>query len=114
MADPAGQILLADIGATNARFALLREDGEIGPVRIRPVAEYPRFTDAVADFLQGQGAAPAAAVLAVAGLVEDERAVMTNCPWGGDAAGLREALGTSARPGVKQFEAAARLPPAPK
>src|SRR5262249_8466963 len=114
MADPAGQILLADIGATNARFALLREDGEIGPVRIRPVAEYPRFTDAVADFLQGQGAVPAAAVLAVAGLVEDERAVMTNCPWVVDAAELRQALGTSAVRVINDFEATAWSLPALK
>ena len=48
MADPAAQILLADIGATNARFALLRRGGDIGPVRTLAVADYPQFTDAVA------------------------------------------------------------------
>jgi len=70
MADPAAQILLADIGATNARFALLRRGGEIGRVRTLAVAEYPRFTDAVAAFLAGERAPVAGAVLAVAGPVE--------------------------------------------
>ena len=70
MADPAAQILLADIGATNARFALLRRGGETGPVRTLAVADYPRFTDAVAAFLAGERAQPAGAVLAVAGPVQ--------------------------------------------
>jgi glucokinase len=114
MADPAGQILLADIGATNARFALLREGGEIGPVRTLAVADYPQFTDAATAFLRGQGVALAAAVLAVAGPVEDERAVMTNCPWVIDAAELRRLLGTSAVHVINDFEATAWALPALK
>jgi glucokinase len=111
MTDPARQILLADIGATNARFALLRQ-AEIGPVRVLPVAEYPRFIDAVTAFLQSQGATLAGAVLAVAGLVEDERAVMTNCPWVVDAAELRRALGISAVRVINDFAATAWSLPA--
>ena len=107
MADPAAQILLADIGATNARFALLRRGGEIGPVRTLAVADYPRFTDAVAAFLAGERARPAGAVLAVAGTVEGERAVMTNCPWVIDAAELRQVLGVAAVRVINDFEATA-------
>ncbi len=107
MADPAAQILLADIGATNARFALLRRGGETGPVRTLAVADYPRFTDAVAAFLAGERARPAGAVLAVAGPVEGERAVMTNCPWVIDAAELRQALGVAAVRVINDFEATA-------
>jgi glucokinase len=112
MADPAGQTLLADIGATNARFALLREDGEVGPVHTLAVADYPLFTDAVTAFLRGQGAVLAGAVLAVAGAVEDERAVMTNCPWVIDAAELRRLLGMSAVRVINDFEATAWALPA--
>src|ERR1700751_1371271 len=107
MADPAAQILLADIGATTARFALLRRGGEIGPVRTLAVADYPRFTDAVAAFLAAEGASPAGAVLAVAGPVEGERAVMTNCPWVIDEAELRRLLGVPAVRVINDFEAPA-------
>jgi glucokinase len=107
MADPGAQILLADIGATNARFALLPRGGDIGPVRTLAVADYPRFTDAVAAFLKAQGASPAGAVLAVAGPVEDGRAVMTNCPWVIDAAELRRALAIPAVRVINDFEATA-------
>src|ERR1700736_2920288 len=107
MAGPAAQILLADIGATNARFALLRRGGEIGRVRTLAVAEYPRFTDAVAAFLAGERAPVAGAVLAVAGPVEGERAVMTNCPWVIDAAELRQVLGVAAVRVINDFEATA-------
>jgi glucokinase len=107
MADPAAQILLADIGATNARFALLRRGGEMGPVRTLAVADYPQFTGAVAAFLAGQGASLAGAMLAVAGLVEGERAVMTNCPWVIDAAELRRVLGVAAVRVINDFEATA-------
>jgi glucokinase len=106
MADPAAQTLLADIGATNARFALLRR-GEMSPVRTLAVADYPQFTDAVAAFLAEQGAPLAGAVLAVAGPVEHERVVMTNCPWVIDAADLRRVLGISAVRVINDFEATA-------
>ena len=54
MAEPGAQILLADIGATNARFALLPRGGDIGPVHTLAVADYPQFTDAVAALQRAQ------------------------------------------------------------
>ena len=73
--------LLADIGATNARFSLLA-NGVLGPVVNFEVAGFARFADAVADFLKTNGdQAPRAALLAVAGPVEGNRARLTNCPW---------------------------------
>ena len=107
MADPGAQILLADIGATNARFALLSRGEDIGPVRTLAVADYPQFTDAVAAFLKGEGASPGGAVLAVAGPVEDGRAVMTNCPWVIDAAELRRLLRVPTVRVINDFEATA-------
>jgi glucokinase len=112
MADPAGQFLLADIGATNARFALLRKGGDIGPVLTLAVADYPQFADAVAAFLGAQRPPLAGAVLAVAGPVEGERAVMTNCPWVVDAAELRRVLDISAVRVINDFEATAWSLPA--
>lgn len=107
MANPGAQTLLADIGATNARFALLSQGGDIGRVRTLAVADYPQFTDAVAAFLAGEGASLGGAVLAVAGPVEGGRAVMTNCSWVIDAAELRRLLGVSAVRVINDFEATA-------
>jgi glucokinase len=81
--------LLADIGATNARFSLLA-NGVLGPVVNLEVAGFPRFADAVTDFLKTNGdQAPGSALLAVAGPVEGERSRLTNCPWIIDGVELR-------------------------
>lgn len=86
--------LLADIGGTNARFALLLE-GAPGPAVNLPVKDYPTAYDAVAAALDRLGAAqpPAVAVLAFAGPVDAGRAVMTNAGWDTTAAELRERFG---------------------
>jgi glucokinase len=47
----ASAVLLGDIGATNARFALMT-DGLLGPVKWIAVARYPQFADAIEDLLQ--------------------------------------------------------------
>lgn len=85
--------LLADIGGTNARFALL--DGALGQVIRLPVADYPTAYDAVAAALQQLGArqTPAAAVLAFAGPVDVRRAVMTNAGWDTTREELRARFG---------------------
>ena len=43
--------LLADIGATNARFALLQND-EITRIKTMMVADYERMEDAIAVYLK--------------------------------------------------------------
>jgi glucokinase len=75
-------ILLGDIGATNVRLALLSND-VLGPINWFAVAEFPRFSDAVNAFLDRhcrQLSVPEA-LLAVAGPIEGDRCVLTNCPW---------------------------------
>jgi glucokinase len=112
MAEPDEQILLADIGATNARFALLRQGHGMGPVRTLAVADHPQLTDAVAAFLDGHRPPLGAAMLAVAGPVDGERCALTNCAWTVDAAELRRVLGISAVRVVNDFEATALSLPA--
>ena len=99
--------LLGDIGATNARFALVT-DGVLGPVKSLEVAKFPKFGDAVTHFLAGHsGQAPVTrALLAIAGPVEGERCALTNCPWVIDAAEMRGSLSLQARL-VNDFEATA-------
>jgi glucokinase len=74
--------LLADIGGTNARFALLDGDA-LGPPLILPVADHPTVEDAVATALArlAPGGGVAAAVLALAGPVVAEPVRLTNAPW---------------------------------
>lgn len=113
MLSSSGQpILLGDIGATNARFALVT-DGELGPVRSLEVAKFARFADAVTHFLGGHPgqARIAHALLAIAGPVEGERCALTNCSWVIDAAEMRQTLSLHAKL-VNDFEATAFSLPA--
>ena len=107
----AKRILLGDIGATNARFALLA-DGQLGPVKSFDVVGFPRFTDAAAIFLKEHcdRAAVTKAVLAVAGPVEADGCVLTNCSWVIDARELYQTLGLEARI-INDFEAVAHSLP---
>jgi glucokinase len=78
--------LLADIGGTNARFALL-DGGQIGPVEHTKVADYATVADAIAAFLTrhaGRGSTDAA-ILDVAGPIENNRVTLTNSRWTIDA-----------------------------
>jgi glucokinase len=74
--------LLADIGGTNARFAILA-DGELGQPRHFDAAAYPTALDAMRDFLRDlpQAAQPSSAVLAAAGPVQAGRIHLTNSKW---------------------------------
>src|SRR3984957_18649967 len=103
----AKHVLLGDIGATNARFALLA-NGALGPVKSFDVAEFARFADAAATFLKDhcQQTKVTNAILAVAGPIERERCVLTNCSWVIDARELYETFRLEERI-VNDFAAAA-------
>ncbi|MFL6797575.1 MAG: glucokinase [Xanthobacteraceae bacterium] len=100
--------LLADIGASNARFALLA-NGLLGPVRYFSVTDFPRFLDVLAAFWEQdcRGLPVTQAVLAVAGPIEANRCVLTNCSWVVDAQELSEAFGFDSVRVCNDFEAAA-------
>ena len=85
--------LLGDIGGSNARFAAAAGGG-IDELRVLEVQEYPRFEEALQEYLDGlrrSGAfrsLPAAACLAVAAPVDAQPLRFTNSSWVVD----REAL----------------------
>src|SRR3984893_147561 len=110
--DPDGLVLLADIGGTNARFAL-RSGRKTGPVKHLAVSDHKRFDDALTAFLDREagGRKVEAAVIAVAGPVRMGRAEFTNSPWTIDADALRKGLGFKAVSVVNDFEAIARALP---
>jgi glucokinase len=101
------RILLGDIGATNARFALL-EGGEFSALEWMIDANYPQFADAVCAFLERRGRPRlTGALLAVAGPVHDNRCQLTNRPWLIDGAALCQSLRLEWVRIVNDFEATA-------
>ncbi|NGM20238.1 ROK family protein [Roseomonas stagni] len=104
--------LLADIGGTNARFALLAED-RIGPPVILPVSRFPTPEAAMAAALErlAPGQMIDAAVLAVAGPVSGGTARLTNAPWRFEEAAIAAHFGVRRARLVNDFQALAHALP---
>ena len=102
------KVLLADIGGTNARFALLA-GGTVGTIAHMAVSGYDSFREALDKYLGNlpEAGTIGAAVLAVSGVVQNGRCALTNNPWVVDAADLRNAYGFSAVRLINDFEAVA-------
>ena len=100
-------ILLGDIGATNARFALFA-NGVLGAVTSFEVAKFARFADVIAIFLKDRCREfrVKRALLAIAGPVKGERSVLTNSSWVIDTPELRATFKLEARI-FNDFEAVA-------
>jgi glucokinase len=98
--------LLGDIGGTNARFAVL-DGGLIGPIEHLAVSSHSSALDTIGDFLNGAGGRVDAAVLGVAGPVQDGRCVVINSQWVVDADELKTKFGLKSARIVNDFEAIA-------
>jgi glucokinase len=74
--------LLADVGGTRTRFALLEGD-RLGAIESVPTGAYSSAVDAFHHFLNGQaeGVAVEEAVIAAAGPVSGGRCKLTNASW---------------------------------
>lgn len=107
MADP---VLVADIGGTNARFALAALDGPSPSVshmqRFR-AEDFETIRDAADAYLEAVAAKPKAACFAVAGPVTDAVIEFTNSRWVLDIAHMQSALGLERFLVVNDFEALA-------
>lgn len=101
--------LVADIGGTNARFAIV-DHGRVGKVRAYPVADFNGPAAAVRKFLGELEHRPRirSAVLAVAGPVEGGRARLTNGAWKFGTGEVAAELGIEAIRLVNDFAALAR------
>ncbi len=79
--------MVADIGGTNARFALVDSDGKTHHVRQYPCRDYPHLADACEAYLaqiaaeEAGFARPRAAAIAVASPVAGDDVRMTNHVW---------------------------------
>jgi glucokinase len=105
-------LLVADIGGTNCRVGVVDAAGE-PPRRLETVAtaSAPTAEAALAAVAQRHGLQPRAVALAVAGVVQDGRADLTNSDWTFDIAGICRRLGVASGLLVNDFAAlAASLP----
>lgn len=83
--------LLADIGGTNARFAL--SDGtRLFAIQTLPTADYPTLQDAIRAYLQAQGETVAQAAIAIANPVTGDHIQMTNHHWSFSIAAMQYEL----------------------
>jgi len=104
--------LVGDIGATNARFALVAPDGEISKTRVLLCDDYPTIADAITAYLaDASGTKPVAAVLAVAASPTGDEVSLTNHPWTFSIAALRQAIGLERLKVVNDFHANAAAVP---
>jgi len=73
--------IIADIGGTNARFALV-DKGVISDIRVLGCADFPTLADAANTYLKDSGAKPEAGAFAVATSLDGSDSVsMTNHAW---------------------------------
>lgn len=75
--------LIGDIGATNARFALVQSDGIATRARVYASNDHPSLIDAIEAYLieASPPARPVQAALAVAAPVTGDQVTLTNHPW---------------------------------
>jgi glucokinase len=104
--------LIADIGATNARFALVGAAGAVEHVRVLACDDYATISDAIAAYLAADSLpSPRAAALAVASPVTGDLIALTNHPWSFSIAALKQHLALDRLIVVNDFTANALAMP---
>jgi len=106
-----GPRLVADIGGTNARFALETAPGQLDRIATLACADYLRFSDAIRSYLRQCGATVRHAAIAIANPVGNDRVRMTNHDWEFSVSATRDALGLETLLVVNDFAALARAVP---
>lgn len=104
--------LVADIGGTNARFALVtgKTDGNflLDHVAILNTAHYPDFQSALRTYLaQNPGIHPKSACIAIAGPVAEDFIKMTNLSWEFSCREIAEMFGLELFVAINDFAAVA-------
>ena len=107
-----GPRLLADIGGTNARFALETAPGEISQIRVYPCAEYPGVEDVLKKYLKDTKVGRVNhAAIAIANPVDGDQVSMTNHNWTFSIEATRRTLGFDTLLVVNDFTALAMALP---
>ena len=107
-----GPRLLADIGGTNARFALETGPGEIAQIRVYPCAEYPGIEEVLKKYLKDTKIGQVNhAAIAIANPVDGDQVSMTNHNWTFSIEATRRSLGFDTLLVVNDFTALAMALP---
>jgi glucokinase len=112
-----GPRLLADIGGTNARFALETAPGHFSLIQVLPCAAYPTLADALKAYLAGADVQAACAAplrhaaLAIANPITGDFVRMTNHHWEFSIEALRLECGFATLVVANDFTALARALP---
>ncbi|MAS87487.1 MAG: glucokinase [Micavibrio sp.] len=103
------QGLIADIGGTNARFALVNAAANITNEIILKCDSYSSINEAISAYLQQVDlkSAPKRASLAIAGPVKGDQINMTNHPWSFSIKALKDEFGFEKLTVMNDFEAVA-------
>lgn len=99
------QRLVTDIGGTNARFALVDEEGCLTDEQTLQTKDFPGLVEAAMSYLAGRSIIDA--VLVVAGPVESDQIALTNCPWAFSLEATKVALGAKRLIAINDFVAQA-------
>lgn len=104
--------LIADIGGTNARFALAAQDGGVSRVRVLACADYPTLADAVNAYMAMESVQAETGAFAVATALDgSDRVEMTNHVWAFSIEETRRKTGLRTLRVVNDFEALAHAVP---
>lgn len=103
--------LIADIGATNARFALV-EGAKIDRIEVLPCESYPTLADAARTYLQKTGGRPDTGAFAIATPMDGTDTVtMTNHAWSFSIAETCKGIGLKSLRVINDFAALAHAVP---
>jgi glucokinase len=99
--------LVGDVGATNARFALVRPDGTTTAPRAYALSDHPSLVEAIGAYLaeESPSARPGQAVLAIASPITGDQVTLTNHPWTFSIEAVRKHLGLSRLRVINDFAA---------
>jgi glucokinase len=108
--------LIADVGATNARFAVVSPDGGLQRPRVFACEDYSTLHEAITAYLDDELPLTdlrrlEAAALAVAGPVTGDQVALTNHPWSFSIDELRDAIEVEQLHVVNDFAAVAAAMP---
>lgn len=109
---PDALALIADLGGTNARFALADAEGT-RDTKILHAADYPSLLDAIRAYLDAvrPATAPTQAAIDVASPVTDDRVTLTNATWSFSIADLKAQLKLDQLEVINDFTAVALAVP---
>lgn len=101
--------LIADIGGTHARFALVRDGQPPADVMVLRCGDYPGPAEAARAYLTvvGVDVRPSRAAFAVASPVLDDHVAFTNSHWDFSISSVHEALGVERFDVINDFTAVA-------